>query len=72
MQQDEDLLQRVINGLNAKRVGKGWIAKCPAHDDRNPSLSIGVGRNQKILLYCFTGCEWSAIVTELKKLGLWN
>jgi hypothetical protein len=25
--------------LDGRKVGSGWIARCPAHDDRNPSLS---------------------------------
>lgn len=32
-----------------------WMAKCPAHDDRGPSLSIrDVG--EKLILHCFAGC----------------
>jgi hypothetical protein len=33
-----------------------WIARCPAHDDRNPSLSIGIGDDGAVLLHCFAGC----------------
>jgi len=40
--------------------GDGWIARCPAHDDRNPSLSI-CERNRKILLYCHAGCAVEAV-----------
>lgn len=43
----------------------GWSAKCPAHDDRNPSLSIGTGRDGRCLLKCHAGCETEAIVAEL-------
>lgn len=32
----ENLVQR----LHARRSGQGWITKCPAHEDRTPSLSI--------------------------------
>jgi 5S rRNA maturation endonuclease (ribonuclease M5) len=38
----------------------GWIARCPAHDDKNPSLSISV-RDGKILLFCHAGCKTTAI-----------
>lgn len=43
--------------LHARRTGKGkWTAKCPAHPDRNPSLSISAGRSG-VLLKCFSaGC----------------
>src|SRR5437868_1651421 len=42
-------LQRVT------RNGDGWSALCPAHEDRNPSLSVHV-RDGKILLCCHAGC----------------
>ena len=32
--------------LNARRIGPGrWMAKCPGHPDRTPSLSIATGRD---------------------------
>jgi hypothetical protein len=37
-------LQNVLDRLeHVRRTRKGWIACCPAHDDRHSSLSIGVG-----------------------------
>lgn len=33
-----------------------WVAKCPAHSDRGPSLSI-TERDGKLLFHCFAGCE---------------
>ncbi len=33
-----------------------WLARCPAHDDRSPSLSIS-DRDGRVLLHCFGGCE---------------
>jgi len=44
--------------------GNGWVAKCPAHDDRNPSLSIA-RRDGRILLYCHAGCPVRAILSAL-------
>lgn len=41
--------------LNARRSGAGWMARCPAHEDRSPSLSIRE-ENRKILFHCFAGC----------------
>jgi len=35
----------------------GFIARCPAHEDRSPSLSIGEGDDGKILIHCFAGCS---------------
>jgi len=53
-----DLLEGV------KRTGKGWIARCPAHEDKNPSLSI-TERDGKLLLKCHAECTTEAIVEAL-------
>jgi hypothetical protein len=51
--------------LDARRISGGWIARCPAHQDRRPSLSISDGRDGRILIRCHAGCEPSAIVAAL-------
>ena len=44
-----------------KRTGEGrWIAKCPAHDDKTPSLSIREV-DDRVLLHCWSGCSAAAI-----------
>ena len=48
----------IASGLAARRSGSGWMAKCPAHDDKTPSLSIGETDGKVLLrtndyLYCF-------------------
>lgn len=48
--------------LNARRSGNGWAAKCPAHDDRNASLSISHGDDGKLLLHCHAGCRFQEIL----------
>ncbi len=49
-----------------KTAGDGkWTARCPAHDDRTPSLSIGLGEDDRILLICRAGCDHEAIVGAL-------
>ncbi len=45
--------------------GEGWKAQCPAHADANPSLSITVVDDGKILLHCFGGCTAEAIVEAI-------
>jgi hypothetical protein len=52
-----------VSRLHGRRSGKGWIAKCPAHDDRTPSLSINEGRDGRMLLKCFAGCTFDQIVS---------
>ncbi|MGA7636617.1 MAG: hypothetical protein WCB00_06795, partial [Candidatus Acidiferrales bacterium] len=47
-----------------RRNGGGWQALCPAHPDRNPSLSIAVG-NGRILVHCHAGCSQEAVLAAL-------
>jgi hypothetical protein len=47
-----------------RRSGKGWTAKCPAHEDRQNSLSIQ-HRDGKWLLKCHAGCTWEAIIAAI-------
>lgn len=49
-----DILQR-FQGVKERGRGQ-WMAKCPAHDDHNPSLSIGL-RDGKVLFNCHYGCQ---------------
>lgn len=61
-----DPIDQVLSQLpSAIPNGNGWIALCPAHDDRNPSLSIRQGDRGCVLLNCFAGCEFDAIVQAL-------
>jgi len=41
-----------------------WTARCPAHDDRGPSLSIAE-RDGKILLHCFAECPPVSVVEAI-------
>jgi putative DNA primase/helicase len=45
------------------------MARCPAHDDRTPSLSIGE-RDGKVLFHCFAGCSQSKVRRALIDRGL--
>jgi putative DNA primase/helicase len=56
--------------LQGRRAGADYMACCPAHNDRNPSLSIK-DKNGKILVHCHAGCEQDAVVDALKARGLW-
>ncbi|MDT8342153.1 MAG: AAA family ATPase [Longimicrobiales bacterium] len=57
--------EELAHRLKARRSGKEWQAKCPAHEDRKPSLSIGAGRDGRVLLKCHAGCETDAILDAL-------
>jgi len=61
----------LCRALGARRAGSQWMAKCPAHDDHNPSLAIKEV-DGKILLRCHAGCEQSDVIEALKARGLWE
>jgi hypothetical protein len=53
--------------MRAHRVGTNrWQARCPAHADSSPSLSIREGRDGRVLLHCFAGCDTKVILGTLK------
>ena len=58
--------------LGARRAGAGWIALCPAHNDRNPSLSINIASNGKVLVHCHAGCGQDQVVHALRARGCWG
>lgn len=59
----EDFLSRLEK---VKRTGKGsWLARCPAHMDKSPSLSVGVGDDGRILIRCFAECGAEAVVAAV-------
>ena len=41
-----------------------YLSKCPAHEDRSPSLSITTAPD-KILLHCHAGCSPQSIVESV-------
>jgi 5S rRNA maturation endonuclease (ribonuclease M5) len=63
-------LDEIIRALGARRSGSGWVARCPAHEDRNPSLSIRDDAG-KLLVHCHAGCAQRDVVNALKARGLW-
>ena len=61
-------LDLILSRLDkVKQAGNGFMARCPVHDDKNPSLSITEGDDGRVLLKCFAGCSTEDIV---KALGL--
>lgn len=64
-----DALTRALGG---RKAGRSWIARCPAHDDHNPSLSISVGDKGKILVCCHAGCDQRQVISALRSRGLWG
>jgi hypothetical protein len=58
----DDLLNR-LKGV--KRVkDNSYLARCPAHEDHNPSLSIKLS-GDKILLNCLAGCDTDKVLKAI-------
>lgn len=57
-------IHRLLERLDkVKETGPGrWVALCPAHDDRHPSLSLRETPDGTVLLKCWTGCGAADVV----------
>lgn len=57
-----DRLEAFLDKLEGVRKNAGsFIAKCPAHEDGDPSLSISMGQ-RGVVFHCFAGCDPDAVV----------
>jgi len=66
----DDRVDRVLDKLResgalVKSAGRDqWVAQCPAHPDRNPSLSVR-STDGRVLVHCFAGCETQDVLDAL-------
>ncbi len=60
------ITEKLLSLLDSVRpCGSGkWQARCPAHDDRHPSLSIREG-DRGVLVKCWVGCTVQEITAAL-------
>lgn len=56
-------LRRV--GSVPKGSGGTFSCRCPAHDDRSPSLSVAEGDDGRVLIHCFAGCTAEQVTAAL-------
>jgi hypothetical protein len=63
--------ETIARELGAVKAGSSWIAHCPAHDDRSPSLAIR-DADGKVLVHCHAGCKQAAVIAALRDRGLWS
>jgi putative DNA primase/helicase len=59
--------QDLARALKGYPSGNGFLCRCPAHDDRHPSLSIRIGRSA-LLFKCFAGCDTREVLRELRDI----
>jgi hypothetical protein len=57
----EQFLAR-LEGVKRGSNKNSWLAKCPSHEDRMPSLSVTYADDGRILVKCFAGCDVSHVV----------
>lgn len=62
----------ISRALNGRKSGRGFIACCPAHDDRNASLSICDAADGKVLVRCHAGCDQALVISTLRERNLWS
>jgi putative DNA primase/helicase len=56
--------------LGGHPKSRGWMALCPCHEDRTPSLSLDDGVDGRLLVQCFAGCDSVDVLRELDAMGL--
>jgi hypothetical protein len=61
--------RRLVERLDGRWLSRGGMCRCPAHDDRTPSLTVRAGDRQ-LLLHCFAGCETEDVIRALRGLRL--
>jgi putative DNA primase/helicase len=64
--------ESIARALGGHRAGATWMACCPVHEDRSPSLSINAGKGGKVLVRCHAGCDQRDLIAALQKRGLWQ
>jgi hypothetical protein len=64
--------EAIAKALGGRKAGAAWMARCPAHDDRAPSLSIADARDGKVLVRCHAGCDQRDVITALRARGAWD
>ena len=61
--------RRIVERLGGEWRPGGGLCRCPAHDDRTPSLSVRPGE-RRLLFHCFAGCETEKVLRALAGLQL--
>lgn len=64
--------ETVAKALGGHKAGGSWMARCPVHDDRKPSLSLCDADDGKVLVRCHAGCEQEQVIATLRSRGLWS
>jgi hypothetical protein len=63
--------ETIARALGGHPTSGGWTVRCPAHDDRTPSLSIRHTNDDKVLVHCHAGCDQQRVIAAVRARGLW-
>lgn len=55
-------IARLLRGI--RRAGAGWIARCPACDSDQGTLTIRAARDGRVLMACIAGCPFPKIIDK--------
>lgn len=55
----------------ARKSGQGYMCRCPAHEDKTPSLKLDMA-GDNLLWHCFAGCGQSEVGKALQSLGVYE
>ncbi len=64
--------EAIARALGGRKTGRTWMARCPAHEDREPSLSIEDAKSGKVLVRCHAGCDQRDVIAALRACGAWE
>ena len=64
--------EAIAKVLGGYRAGATWMARCPAHDDRNPSLAISADKGGRVLVHCYAAFSQREVIAALIDRGLWD
>ena len=60
------MIEKILDRLEkSKRYGNGYMARCPSHDDKNPSLKLTELSDGRILIHCFAGCSSHDVLSAI-------
>lgn len=60
------MIETILSHLEGvRRQGRGYVARCPSHQDRSPSLSLREGDDGRTLIHCHAGCTAEAVMSAI-------
>jgi hypothetical protein len=64
--------REIVSRLGGRFAGHKGSCRCPAHNDKTPSLSVSQTRDGRVLVFCHGGCSQADVIAALKAIGLWG